>query len=158
MQLFPNHAHGCGVATGQALNKFDAVSSVGTDCDRIMRFFTIPPVLDSQTRAKVFHHFQSTRHRTAQRAADSDVSFPSRMLAEHWIKSDHLENVNRLEAEFFRDPKDGVVVDEPEVFLPQMQERHRCTSTVLGRITRYGIVHFALQFGGNLDARRLYHR
>jgi hypothetical protein len=29
---------------------------------------------------------------------------------------------------------------------------------MLGRITRNRIVHFALQFGGNLDARRVCHR
>jgi hypothetical protein len=86
------------------------------------------------------------------------MRFPGRMLAEHWIKSDHLENVDRLEAEFLRDPEDGFVADEPEVFLPQMQERHRRASTVFARITRYRLIHFPLQFGGNLDARRVCHR
>ena len=158
VQLFANHAHWRGVAAGQTLNKFDAVSSVGAHRDRIMHFFTITRALDSQTRAQIFHHFQSTRHRATERAADPDMRFPGRMLAEHWIKRDHLENVDRLQAEFFRDPEDGFVADEPEVFLPQMQERHRRASTVLGRITRNRDVHFSLQFGGNLDARRVCHR
>ena len=86
------------------------------------------------------------------------MRFPGRMLAEHWIKRDHLENVDRLQAEFFRDPESGFVADEPEVFLPQMQERHRRTTTVLARITRNRRVHSLLQFGGNLDARRVCHR
>jgi hypothetical protein len=86
------------------------------------------------------------------------MRFPSRMLAKHWIKSDHLENVDRLKAELFRDPKDGFVADKPEVFLPQMQERHRRASTVLARVTGNRVVHFLLQFGWNLDARRLRHR
>ena len=158
VQLVANHAHWRGVAAGQTLNKFDAVSSVGADRDRIMHFFTITRALDSQTRAQIFHHFQSTRHRATERAADPDMRFPGRMLAEHWIKRDHLENVDRLEAEFFRDPEDGFVADEPEVFLPQMQERHRRASTVFARITRNRLVHFPLQFGGNLDARRVCHR
>src|SRR5205823_6409274 len=131
VQFSANHAHWRGVATGQTLNKFDAVSSVGADRDRIMRFFTITRALDSQTRAQISHHFQSTRHPATQRAADPDMRFPGRMLAEHWIKSDYLENVDRLEVEFFRDPEDGFVADEPEVFLPQMQERHCRTTTVL---------------------------
>jgi hypothetical protein len=86
------------------------------------------------------------------------MRFSGRMLAEHWIKSDHLENVDRLEAEFFRDPEDGFIADEPEVFLPQMQERHHRAATVLGWITRDRVVHFPLQFGGNLGARRVCHR
>src|SRR5438477_6163632 len=153
VQLFANHAHWRGVATGQTLNKFDAASSVGTDRDRIVHFFTITRALDSQIRAQIFHQFQSTRHRATQRTADPDMRFPGRMLAEHWIKSDHLENVDRLEAEFFRDPESGFVADEPEVFPPQMQERHRGATTVLARITCYRRVHFPLQFDGNLDAR-----
>ena len=158
VQLVANHAHWRGVTAGQTLNKFDAVSSVGAHRDRIMRFFTITRTLDSQTRAQIFHQFQSTRHRTTERAADPDMRLPGRMLAEHWIKRDHFENVDRLQAEFFRDPEDGFVADEPEVFLPQMQERHRRASTMLARITRNRIVHFAHQFGGNLDARRVCHR
>ena len=110
MQFFANHAHWRGVAAGQTLNKFDAVSSVGADRDRIMRFFTIARALDSQTRAQIFHHFQSTRHRATERAANPDMRLPGRMLAEHWIKRDHLENVNRLQAKFFRDPENGFVV------------------------------------------------
>src|SRR5207253_3367530 len=64
------------------------------------------------------------------------MRFAGRMLAEHWIKRDQLENVDRLKAEFFRDPEGGVIADEPELFLPQMQQRHRRASTVLARITR----------------------
>jgi hypothetical protein len=123
-----------------------------------MRFFTITRALDSQSRAQTFHHFQSTRHRATERAADPDMPFPSRMLAEHRIKRDHLENVDRLEAEFLRDPEDGFVANEPEVFLPQMQERHRRAAMVLARITRNRRVHSLLQLGGNLAARRVCHR
>jgi hypothetical protein len=86
------------------------------------------------------------------------MRFPGRMLAEHWVKSHYFENVDRLEAEFFRDPGDGFVADEPEVFLPQMQKRHRRASTVFAWITRNRLIHFPLQLGGNLDARRVCHR
>src|SRR6267378_4871741 len=158
VKLFADHAHWRGVTAGKAFNKFDAVSSVGAHCDRIMRFFTITWALDSQTRAQIFHQFQSTRHRATERAANPDMHLPGRMLAEHWIKRDHLENVDRLEAEFFRDPEDGFVVDEPEVFLPQMQDRHRCATTALARITRDRRVHSLLQLGGNLNSRRVCHR
>src|SRR5262245_46312860 len=157
-QFFANHAHWRRVATGQALNKFDAVSSVRTDSDRIVRLFVITWALNSQTRAQIFHHFQSTRHRTTQRAADPNVRFPGRMLAKHWVKRHHFENVDRLEAELFRDPEDGFVADEPEVFLPQMQKRHYRAAAVLTRIAHNRVVHSPLQFGWNLDARRGCHR
>src|SRR4051812_19731032 len=81
VQLFANHAHWRGVAAGQTLNKFDAVSSVGADGDWIMHFFTITRALDSQTRAQNFHQFQSTRHRATKRAADPDMRLARRMLA-----------------------------------------------------------------------------
>src|ERR1700747_3480095 len=113
-----------------------------------MHFFTITRALDSQTRAQIFHYFQSTRHRATERAANPDMLFPGRMLAKHWIERDHLENVDRLQAEFFRDPENGFVADEPEVFLPQMQERHRRASTLLARITRNRVVHSPLQIRG----------
>ncbi len=132
MQLFANHADRRGVAAGQALNKFDAVSSVGTDRDRVMRFFTTPRALNSQTRRHVFHQFQSTSHGATECATDPDMRFSGSLLAEHWIKRDYLENVDWLEAELFRNPEDAIVADEPEVFLPQMQERHCRASTVLG--------------------------
>jgi hypothetical protein len=158
VQLVANHARWRGVAAGQTLNKFEAAISVRADRDWIMRFFTITGALDSPTRAQIFHHFQSTGHRATERAANPDMGLPGRMLSEHWIKRDHLENVDRLEAEFFRDPEDGFVADESEVFLPQMQERHRRAATVVARITRDRVVHFALQLGGNLDARRVWHQ
>jgi hypothetical protein len=123
-----------------------------------MHFFTITRALNSQTRAQIFHQFQSPDHRATKRVADPDMRFPGRMLAEHGVKSDQLENVDRLEAEFFRDPEGGFVADEPEVFLPQVQEWHRRASTVLARITRDRVVHSPLQFGGNLDARPVCHR
>src|SRR5204863_4030690 len=113
-QFFANHAHWRGVATGQTLNKFDAVSSVGADGDWIMHFFTITRALDSRTRAQNFHQFQSTRHRATERAADPDMRLSRRLLAEHWIKSDQLENVDRLQAYFFCDPESGFIADEPE--------------------------------------------
>ena len=80
------------------------------------------------------------------------------MLAEHWIKRDHLENVDRLDAEFFRDPEDGFIADEPEVFLPQMQKRHHRATTMVAWITRNRRVRCPLQLSGNLDARRVCHR
>src|ERR1700748_611065 len=83
-QLFANHAHGRGVATGETFNKFDAVLSVGADRDRIMHFLTRTWSLDSEIRAQIFHHFQSTRHRATQCAADPDMRLPGRMLAKHW--------------------------------------------------------------------------
>jgi len=99
---------------------------------------------DTVSFDEVVHQFQSTGQRATERTADPDMDFPGRMLAEHWIKRDHLKNVDRLETEFFRDPEDGFIADEPKVFLPQMQQRHRRTTTVLARITRNRRVHFLL--------------
>ena len=49
VQLVANHANWRGAAAGQALDKLDAVISVGADRDRIMHSFTITRALDSQT-------------------------------------------------------------------------------------------------------------
>src|SRR3954464_5221393 len=118
VQLFPNHADWCSVAAGQTLNKFNAVISVRTDRDRIMHFFTIARALDSKTRAHVFHQFQSASHGATECATDPNMRFSGRMLPKHWIKSDYLENVDRLKSQFTRDPENGFVADESEMFLP----------------------------------------
>jgi hypothetical protein len=86
------------------------------------------------------------------------MGFAGGMLAKHWIKRDHLKNVYWLEAEFIRDPEYGFVADEPEVFLPQMQQRQRRAPTVLAWIPGNRRVHFLLQFGWNLDRRYVCHR
>src|SRR5215470_13156817 len=158
VQFFANYAHWRGMATGQTLNKFDAVSFIGTNSDRIMHFFAPSRPPDPQTRAQILHQFQTTSHRTTERATDPDMSFSGGMPAEHWIKSDYLQNVDRLEPEFFRDPERGFVADEPEVFLPQMQERHHRAATMVAWITRNRRVRCLLQFSGNLDTRRVCHR
>jgi hypothetical protein len=86
------------------------------------------------------------------------MRFSGGVLAKHWIKRDQLENVDRLEVKFFRGQEDGFVADESKVFLPQVQEWHRRASTMVVRVTRDRRVHSLLQFGGNLDARRVCHR
>src|SRR3954454_23859662 len=118
VQFFPNHADWCGVAAGQTLNKFNAVISVRADRYRIMHFFTITRALDSKTRAHVFHQFQSASHGATECATDPNMRFSGRMLTTHWIKNDSLENVDRLESQFIRDPEYGFVADESEMFLP----------------------------------------
>ena len=84
------------------------------------------------------------------------MRFARGLLAKHRIKRDKLENVDRLQAEFCRYPFHSSVADESEVFLPQMQQRHRRASPVILWITRDRFIHFPLQLGGNVCARRIH--
>src|SRR5262249_30015147 len=152
-QLFANHAYWRGVAAGQAFDEFNAVLSIGADRDRLVHLSTTTPALDSQRRAQVFHQVKSTPPRATECSADRDMGFAGRLLAKHRIKRYQLEDIDRLQPQPFRDPYGGFVADDPEMFLPQMQERHRRASMVLTRITRDRVVHLPLQFGRNLDAR-----
>src|SRR5439155_19963597 len=70
VQLFANHAHWRGVAAGQALNKFDAVSSVGAEGEWNKHFFTITLALHFTTRQQILHQFDSPSHPASQRASD----------------------------------------------------------------------------------------
>src|SRR5690242_14459192 len=99
-----------------------------------MRFSTLSRAFNSEICAQIFHDFQTSRHRATERATDPDMRFPGRMLAEHWITRDHLENIDGLETEFFRDPEDRFIADEAEVFLPQVQKRHRRAAATLAGI------------------------
>src|SRR5205823_962978 len=96
VQLFVNHTHRGGVATGKTFHEFDAVVPVGADRDGMMHFFPITRVPDSERRAQIFHQLESARHRATKRPANSNMRFAGRLLAKHWIKSNQFENVDRL--------------------------------------------------------------
>ena len=83
---------------------------------------------------------------------------PGRRLPKHRIERDQLENVDRLEPELGRDPGHSFIADETEMFLPQMQQRHRRAALVLRRIMPDRFIHFPLQLGGNTRARRVHDR
>src|SRR5882762_11592668 len=120
-QLFANHADWCGTAARQTFDKFDTVIPVGTDGNGIVHCIVVGRAADTKGRAQVFHQLKTTGHCATECATDANMSFAGRLLSKHWIEGDELENVNRLQTELFRDPRYGLVADEPEVFLPQMQ-------------------------------------
>ena len=157
IEVFANHAHWCGAAACQAFHKFDAVISIGADPDRIVRSIAGSRALDTKIRAQMFHQLEASGHSATECAADADVGFARRLLSKHRVEGDQLENIDWLQAELFRDSCHGLVADEPEVFLPQMQQRHGRASPVIARITRDRFIHFPLQLGGNPYARRVCH-
>ena len=79
-----------------------------------------------------------------------------RLLAKHWVESDQLQNIDRLESKLRRNPVYPLIVDEAEMFLPQMQQRHGGASLPIRRITRNRFLHFPLQLGGDVCARRVH--
>ena len=99
--------------------------------------------LNACGRAKVFHHLVTASHRAAECATDANVRFASVFLAQHRIETDQLENVDWLQAELDRDPGDGFVANETEMFLPEMEERKRRASFLIGRIMPDRFVHSA---------------
>ena len=60
--------------------------------------------------------------------------------------------------ELRRDPVHAVIADEAEMFLPKMQQRHGGAAFAIGRIARDRFVHFPLQLGGNVRARRVHRK
>ena len=93
---------------------------------------------------------------TAERPANSDVCLAGALLAQHWIKTDQFEDVDRLQTELGRDPTHGVIVDETKMFLPKMEEWKRRAAFLIGRIMRDRFIHFSFQPGGNAGARRVH--
>jgi hypothetical protein len=113
--------------------------------------------LETKSCAQVFHQLEASGHGATECTADADVSFARWLLSKHRVEGDQLENIDRWQAELFRDPYYSLVADEPEVFLPQMQQRHGGASPVIARVTRDRFIHFPLQFGVNAYARRVCH-
>ena len=120
VQTFVDHAHRRGVTARQTFDKLDAVIPVGAESDGIVHSLAIMWALDFKSRTKIFHQLETAGHRATECAADANVSFASRLLAKHWIKCHQLQNIDRLQAQLFRDPWHRFVADEPEMFLPQM--------------------------------------
>jgi hypothetical protein len=100
--------------------------------------------LNAGRSAEIFHYLITTRHRAAERSTNADVRFAGAFLAQHRIKRDQLENVNRLQLELLRDPRHRVIADESKMFLPKVKQRQRGTSLVGARVTRDRRVHISL--------------
>ena len=74
---------------------------------------------------KVVAELVSAAERAGERPAHLDLDFPGGMLPEHRVEGDQLEDIDRLEGEFCRDPFDSLGRDVAERLLPEMQERQR---------------------------------
>src|SRR5437868_2870723 len=98
---------------------------------------------------KVLYYLITSSHRATERPANADVCFARAFLAQHRIKRDQLEDVDRLKSELGRDPRHRIVVNQSEMFLPKMQQRQRGASFLIGRIMPDGFIYFSLQLGGN---------
>src|SRR5439155_19047721 len=98
-----------------------AIIPVAAYRDRCVHSITAGLALNSRRCAEIFHYAIASRHRAAERAANANVCFAGALLAQHRIKRDQLENVDRLETELGRDPGYGFIVDEIKMFLPKME-------------------------------------
>ena len=158
MEIVIDHANRRGAAARQTFDKLDAVISVSANGNRrVSRACgTTGSSLNFRGRAQIFHHLITSSHRATERATNPDVSFAGAFFAQHRIKRDQLENVDRLKPELGRDPSHRVVVNEIEMFLPKMQQRQRRAPFFIGRIMADGFIHFSLQLGGNACARRVH--
>src|SRR6266478_6733583 len=122
------------MAAGKAFNKLNAVISVGADRNWIVHCVAVRRTLDTKARAQFVHQLKASGHCTTECAAHSDMGLARRVLPKHRVEGDQLENIDRLQAELFRDPQHSLVANEPEKFLPQMQQWHGRASLVSARI------------------------
>src|SRR4030095_10732068 len=137
-------------AAGEAFDELDGILSIGRYRDRVavtrvvhsvrsavrrdgMRVFfvavTRPVVLglplfdvDSRGAGDGVAQLVGTCKLARQRAAHAEVTRPSGDAPKHRIERNELEDVYRLQLELRCDPLDGLVTDEPEVFLPEMEQ------------------------------------
>jgi hypothetical protein len=154
VQIVVHHANRRGAATGETFHKLDTEIAVGANRHRMVHPIGIVIPDDSGNRAKIFHRAITAGHRATQCPANANVRFPGLLLPEHWIESDELENIDRRQTELGCNPIHSFIVDEFEMFLPQMQQRHRCASRSIVGIPRDRLVHFLFQLGGNMRTRR----
>ena len=99
---------------------------------------------DAGSAAELFHELITSGHGAAQRPANTNVSFSGGLLAIHRVKRDQLQDVDRLQPEFGRNPIHAFIADESEMFLPQMQQRHGRASLSIRRIALDRFAHFPL--------------
>src|SRR4030081_2495852 len=100
------------MAAGKAFNKLNAVIPVGADRNRIVHCIAVRRASDTKARAQFFHQLKASGHRAAECAAHSDVSFARRVVSKHWVEGDQLENIDRLQAELFRNPQYSLGANE----------------------------------------------
>ena len=134
-----------GAATGQTFDELDGVFAV-----RAVHPVTVVGRVHGPGSTEQFlADLVGSGHGTGQGAADAEGGFAGRGLAKPRVKSDQLEDIDRLEVEFARDPVDPAVVDVAEEILPQMEQRHR--GAPLGnRVMRDGFVDTPEEVGRDL--------
>ena len=149
LQLFDepvtDQGNRCGSATGQTFDELDGVFAI-----RAVHPMTVVGRVHGPGGAEQFlANLVGSGHGTGQGAADADGGFAGRGLAEPRVKSDQLEDIDRLEVEFAGDPVDPALVDVAEEILPQVEQRHR--GAPLGnRVMRDGFVDTPEEVGRDL--------
>ncbi len=73
--------------------------------------------------AKIVHQLGTATEGAGEGAADADVVFPGRILAETRIESDYLQHLDRLQLQFRGDPFNGFLGDEAESMLDDVEQR-----------------------------------
>src|SRR6516162_11350669 len=147
MQGLVHHADGGGTAAGQTFYELDAYAAVIANENWIVN--SVMCRGNPRSRAKVFHQAIAARHCATQCPADANVRFAHALLPQHRIKCHQLENVDRLQLQFLRDPFDAPSSNEAELFLPEMQQRQGGAAFMLRRVLPDDDVDPPLEFRRN---------
>lgn len=117
VEVVVDHDDGRGAAGGDAFDKLDGVFAVGTGGEavgiRLSDFAFLAEVIAKRVTA---------RHGAGEGAANLDQRFARRVLAEHGVEGDELEDVDGLQVELGGDPRDAFRRDVAEGFLPEVEE------------------------------------
>src|SRR4051812_47144224 len=110
------------------------------------------PLLDVDVRGlrNRIAQFVRTGELAAQGSANANVRLAGRVPAEHRIKRDELENVDRLKIEPGGDPLDRFIRDVPELLLPEVEQGKRGGS-LARRVVRNGFVDLREEFSWNVE-------
>jgi len=120
VEVVVDHDDRCGAAGGEAFDELDRVFPIFAEGEAVRVRFA-----DLALFAEMIAELVGTAQRAGERAADFDLDFARRMLAEHGVEGDELEDVDRLEVELVGDPLDALGRDVAEGFLPEMEQRQR---------------------------------
>ena len=101
VEILVAHHHWRSAATGEALDEFDRELSV------LRRLQTVRVRIKTELGAKMFVQFVRAAQRAAQRAANLDLMFARRGLAEHRIERHELVDIDRLKSQLARNPLRG---------------------------------------------------
>ena len=99
--------------------------------------------------AKLIHERVGAGHGTAQGAANPKMVFAGGGAPKHGVESHEFEDIDWFEAELGGDPLHPLIADQPEMFLPEVEQGKRSTAFLIGRIMADRLIHLGFELGWN---------